>query len=141
MLRFELEKELLAGKADFKTLPDLWNSKMQEYLGVTPDSDANGVLQDVHWSAGILGYFPTYALGNIISGQLWKKVRSEMPDLDDKLRSGDFKPLLAWLRTNVHEHACKFLPGELISKITGGPIDSAPYISYLKEKFLAIYGA
>lgn len=139
MLRFELEKEMVAGKIDFAHLPEIWNEKMREYLGVVPDSDANGVLQDVHWSAGILGYFPTYALGNLIAAQLWKKVRTDIPDLEEQLGRGEFQNLLSWLRKNVHVHGCKFFPGELIQKITGGPIDSTIYNEYLRDKFGKIY--
>jgi carboxypeptidase Taq len=140
MLRFELEKEMIAGRVDFNTLPDLWNSKMEEYLGITPDSDANGVLQDVHWSSGIIGYFPTYQLGNLISAQLWEMIRNEITDLDDQIRRGEFSNLLSWLRKNVHAHGCKFEPADLIQRITGKPLDSKPYLTYLRSKFGTIYG-
>ncbi|MCH8274866.1 MAG: carboxypeptidase M32 [Armatimonadetes bacterium] len=139
MLRFELEKEMMAGRVNFSHLPDLWNSKMEEYLGITPPNDADGVLQDVHWSAGIIGYFPTYALGNLIAAQLWEKICGEMPDTYGRIRRGEFTPLLDWLRKNVHSYGCKLLPSELIQKITGQQIDSEPYIRYLRSKFGEIY--
>ncbi len=139
MLRFELEKEMVAGRIDYANLPEIWNEKMREYLGVVPDSDANGVLQDVHWSAGILGYFPTYALGNLIAAQLWKKVNEEIPDLQDQFGRGQFDSLLEWLRKNVHIHGCKYYPSELIKMITGSAIDPNIYRDYLRGKFSEIY--
>lgn len=139
MLRFELEKLMIEGKVDFKKLPELWNAKMEEYIGIRPTEDANGVLQDVHWSAGIIGYFPTYALGNLISAQLWTKVREDIPDLDAQIRKGEFKPLLDWLRKNVHVHGRKYLPGELIKRITGKAIEPSTYLNYLRDKYTDIY--
>lgn len=139
MLRYELEKMMVTGEVNFAELPDLWNAKMKEYLGVTPPNDADGVLQDVHWSGGTLGYFPTYALGNILSGQLWDKVLREIPDIYDQIGRGEFTSLLGWLRENVHVHGRKYLPGELIQKITGSPIDPGCYIKYLRGKFGEIY--
>lgn len=140
MLRFELEKALIESAIDFKDLPDAWNSKMEEYIGIVPPNDAQGVLQDVHWSAGIIGYFPTYALGNLISAQLWHKIQQDIPDLQEKIRKGEFALLLNWLRHHVHAHGAKFLPAELIQKITGESIHPEPLLRYLREKEAAIYG-
>lgn len=140
MLRFELEKEMIAGRVDFNKLPELWNSKMEEYLGITPDSDSNGVLQDVHWSGGTIGYFPTYQLGNMIAAQLWEKIKVELPDIEDQIRRGEFANLLGWLRKNVHAHGRKFEPADLIVRVTGKPLEARPYLTYLRSKFGTIYG-
>ena len=139
MLRLELEIAMIEGKVAIKDLPDLWNSKFKEYLGVTPPNDAEGVLQDVHWSYGNMGYFSTYALGNLVSAQLWEKINLDLPDLDDQISNGKFDSLLGWLRTNIHQHGRKFEPQELIQKITGSKIDPAPYVRYLNKKFGEIY--
>lgn len=139
MLRMELEIGLVEGTLRVKDLPDIWNSKMQEYLGIVPPNDAQGVLQDIHWSGGSIGYFSTYALGNLVSAQLWEKVQSEIPDLDDQMRRGDFSGLLTWLRTNLHVHGRKYDPQEMVQRITGSKIDPEPYVRYLNSKFGALY--
>lgn len=139
MLRFEIEKAMVAGTMNFSELPEIWNSKMEEYLGIRPDKDANGVLQDVHWSGGTIGYFPTYSLGNLIAAQLWEKAESEMPDLRRNIAQGEFQPLLGWLRRNVHAHGSKYLPSELVQKITGSPIDANVCLKYLRTKYSEIY--
>jgi len=139
MLRFELEKLMIEGKVRFSDLPELWNTKMQEYLGITPKDDAEGVLQDVHWSSGILGYFPTYQLGNLISSQLWEKMQAAIPDIYSQIERGDFQAILEWLRSNVHQYGRKYLPGELIMRITGKAVDSGPYMGYLRTKYKDIY--
>jgi carboxypeptidase Taq len=140
MLRMELEIALLEGKLETKDLPETWNSHMQSYLGLTPTTDTDGVLQDVHWSSGLIGYFPTYALGNLIGAQLLEVIRREIPDLDDQFRRGDFEALLGWLRKNIHQHGSKFEPQELMVRVTGSKIDPAPYMRYLSEKINGIYG-
>jgi carboxypeptidase Taq len=140
MLRLELEIAIIEGKVAVKDLPEAWNARMQEYLGVTPPDDAQGVLQDIHWSWGLFGYFSTYALGNLVSVQLWEKIMQEIPDLPDQIRQGKFDALLGWLRTNIHVHGRKFMPQELVQKVTGSRIDPAPYMRYLKEKYSQIYG-
>ena len=139
MLRLEIEIALLEGKVAVKDLPEVWNAKMQEYLGVTPPDDATGVLQDIHWSGGMIGYFSTYALGNLISAQLWEKINQDIPDLDDQIRAGKFEALLAWLREKIHRHGAKFEPQELVQKVTGSKIDPAAYVRYLTKKFGEIY--
>jgi len=113
---------------------------MQEYLGIVPPNDAQGVLQDIHWSGGSLGYFSTYALGNLISAQLWEKFRASTPDLDNQIRRGDFSSLLSWLRVKIHQYGRKYEPQELVRRVTGSSIDPAPYIRYLKSKYSDIYG-
>ena len=140
MLRLELEIAMIEGKAGAKDLPDLWNSKMQDSLGVTPPNDAKGVLQDIHWSAGSIGYFSTYALGNLISAQLWEKINLDVPDLQEQIRRGNFETLLAWLREKIHRHGAKFEPQELVQKVTGSKIDPAAYLRTLTKKYSEIYG-
>jgi len=140
MLRLELEIALMEGKLAVKDLPEAWNAKFEEYLGITPPSDAEGVLQDVHWSAGMIGYFSTYALGNLISVQLWEKMLTDMPDMEEQIRKGKFDDLLAWLRKNVHQHGAKYEPQELVQQVTGSKIDAAPYVRYLNQKYRQIYG-
>ena len=139
MLRLEIEIALLEGKVAVKDLPALWNAKMKEYLGVTPPNDAQGVLQDIHWSGGMIGYFSTYALGNLISAQLWEKINQDIPDLPDQIRLGKFDALLGWLRQNIHRHGAKFEPQELVQKVTGSRIDPAAYVRYLTKKYGEIY--
>ena len=140
MLRLDLEIALLEGKVEIKDLPYVWDSLMDEYLGVHPESDRNGVLQDIHWASGMIGYFSAYALGNIISVQLWEKMLLDMPDLDYQFERGEFSTLLGWLRENVHQHGAKYEPQELVKRITGSYIDPAPYLRYLQKKFGEIYG-
>lgn len=139
MLRFELEQEVLEGKVRVADLPAAWNAKMEDYLGLTPPNDRAGVLQDTHWSAGLIGYFPTYALGTIVSVQLFNKAVADAPDIPAQMERGEFSSLLGWLRENVHRHGKKFTPAELVKRITGGPLDSKPYVNYLKTKYGEIY--
>jgi len=140
MLRLELEIALMEGAIKVADLPETWNAKMREYLGITPRNDAEGVLQDVHWSGGMIGYFPTYALGNLISVQLWDVINKDIPDLEAQIEQGQFGTLLGWLREKVHRHGSKFDPQELVQKITGSKIDPQPYVKYLRTKFTDIYG-
>jgi len=139
MLRLELEIGMLNGSIDVADLPEAWNSKMKSYLGVTPPNDAQGVLQDVHWSFGGIGYFPTYALGNVVSAQWWEKIKTDLPNLDDQIQKGEFEDLLGWLRQNIHRHGAKFDPQSLVKKITGSPINPYPYLAYLENKYRQIY--
>jgi carboxypeptidase Taq len=135
ILRFELEQELLADTIDLEDLPEIWNQRMLDYLGVEPPDHALGVLQDMHWAVGAIGYFSTYALGNVVSGQLWEKVNSEIPDLHDQFEVGEFGALAGWLGENLWRHGSKFTPRELVERITGGPLDSGPYLRYLRGKY------
>lgn len=140
MLRLDLEIQLMSGELETKQLPEAWNSHMQEYLGLTPHNNADGVLQDVHWSHGYIGYFPTYALGNLISVQLWEAIHKEIPNLEDQIRRGEFGELLSWLREKIHRHGGKFEAPELVQRITGQAITPQPYIHYLRQKYGGIYG-
>jgi carboxypeptidase Taq len=139
MLRLEMEIALLDRKYEVRDLPEIWRTRMQEYLGVVPKDDAHGVLQDIHWAGGLIGYFPTYALGNVISAQIWESVKKDLPDLDDQIARGNFEPLLTWLRQNIHVHGAKFETQELVQKVTGSKIDPNPYLGYLETKFKEVY--
>lgn len=140
MLRLELEIAMVEGKADLKSLPEIWKAKMKDYLGVVPPNDSLGVLQDIHWSYGSIGYFSTYALGNLISAQLWQKISRDLPALDEQIRKGQFQGLLEWLHDNVHKHGRKYDPQDLMQRVTGSKITPQPYIQYLTRKYSEIYG-
>jgi carboxypeptidase Taq len=135
ILRFELEQEMIEGTIALEDLPEIWRARMNEMLGVDVPNDADGVLQDVHWSGGTMGYFPTYALGNVISLQIWNVVRKALPDLDDQLAAGELEPLSTWLRENLYVLGRKLTPKETLGRLTGSPeIDPAPYLAYLDDK-------
>ncbi|MCS6835950.1 MAG: carboxypeptidase M32 [Anaerolineae bacterium] len=140
ILRFELEQALLTGDLTVDDLPQAWNDKFSAYFGMTPPDDALGVLQDVHWSSGLMGYFPTYALGNLLAAQYLAQARRAMPSLMDDVAQGQFGGLLGWLRENIHRHGRKFTSAELTQRICGEGINPAPYVAYLQTKYCAIYG-
>jgi carboxypeptidase Taq len=139
MLRFEIETALMEYKLSVADLPEVWNTKMEEYLGLVPPNDAQGVLQDVHWSDGSIGYFPTYALGNLIASQLWVKLSEDIPNVEEQIENARFDELIAWLRKNIHQHGAKFEPKELLHRVLGGGLCSEPYIRYLRRKYEDIY--
>jgi carboxypeptidase Taq len=139
ILRFELEQEMLEGTVALADLPEIWDTRMKEFLGVDVPHVGDGVLQDVHWSGGGIGYFPTYALGNVISLQLWSVVRSALPDLDAQLAVGDVTQLSAWLRDNLYSLGRKLTPKETLERLTGSPeIDPGPYLGYLRDKIATL---
>ncbi len=140
VLRFELEQELIEGRVKVAELPEVWNARFKEYLGLDVPDDAQGVLQDVHWSAGLIGYFSTYALGNLVAGQLWEKAHLDIPDLDDQIAAGELAGLREWLRENVHRHGSKFSSRELLERVVGRPIAVGPFLRYLKRKLGDVYG-
>ncbi|MBV9416185.1 MAG: hypothetical protein JO363_14480 [Solirubrobacterales bacterium] len=139
VIRFELEQELVEGRLAIRDLPEAWNARYKEYLGVDVPDDAHGVLQDVHWAAGLIGYFPTYALGNLIAGQLFARAHSDMPDLDAQLAAGRLHGLREWLREHVHRHGAKFSTDELLQRVVGAPIAVAPFVEHLKRKISQVY--
>jgi carboxypeptidase Taq len=139
MLRFELEISLMDGSLAVKDLPHAWNKKSEEFLGITPPDDADGVLQDIHWSGGMIGYFPTYSLGNLIAAQLWNKINDDIPELEKKIAKAEFGDLLAWLQKNIHRHGAKYEPLDLLKRATGQSLDAEPYLQYLERKFGEIY--
>ena len=139
MLRMEIEIGLMEETINVADLPSMWNSKMEEYLGIIPENDEVGVLQDIHWSMGAIGYFSTYTLGNLVSAQVWQKINQDIPDISFQIAKGEFPALLGWLRKNIHIHGAKFEPQELVQRITDSTITPAPYIKYLYEKYGEIY--
>jgi carboxypeptidase Taq len=141
ILRFELERAMLSGALDLRDLPEAFDAKMREYLGLRPPDVLEGVLQDVHWSDMSLGYFPTYALGNVISLQLWQRAEAELGDLDELFERGEFALLREWLRERVHRHGRAFMPHELLQRAAGSGLDAGPYLGYLERKLGELYGA
>lgn len=139
IIRYELEKALMEDKLTVKELPQAWNDKMEEYLGVRPSHDGEGVLQDVHWSFGAFGYFPSYALGYIYSAQIKEAMVFDLPNFDELVRNGDFAPIRQWLTAKVHQYGKLKQPAEIIKDITGGGIDSKPLVRYLEEKYRRLY--
>ena len=140
ILRFELEKALLEGSLNVKDAPEAWKAKMREYLGVTPPNDADGVMQDIHWASGSIGYFPTYTLGNVMAAQLLEAAQRAHPGLTEEFARGEFGALLGWLREHVHRHGRKFFPQDLLQRATGNRLTPGPYLHYLWQKFGEIYG-
>ena len=141
ILRFEIERDLFSGKFQVADLPEAWNARVQQYLGLDVPNDAEGVLQDVHWGLGMFGYFSTYALGNVVSLQLWDRIRRELPQLDEQSANGEFAELRDWLRTNIHQHGRKYTPGELLNRVVGTDrFEAAPLIAYLTAKVDDLYG-
>ncbi len=135
ILRFEIERDLLDGRIEPADLPDEWNRRVREYLGLEVPDDAHGVLQDMHWSIGLFGYFPTYQLGNVISVQIWERARADLGDLEEQFARGEFAPLREWLTEHVYRHGRIYPPEELVRRLTRGELDAKPYLAYLGEKF------
>ena len=139
-LRFDLERDLIAGRLEAPDLPEAWNTRFEKDFGLKVDLPAHGVLQDVHWSEALFGYFPTYTLGNIYAGCLHVALRRDVPDLDDALAQGDTRPATHWLREKVQRHGGLYEPRDLITRATGAEPDVDPLLDYLDAKFSAIYG-
>jgi carboxypeptidase Taq len=141
ILRFELEQAMLEDDFQLEQLPEEWNRRMWEYLGIEVPNDTLGVLQDVHWSGGSIGYFPTYALGNLISAQIWERLTADVPDVYEAIEQAEFAPLRDWLRENLHRYGRKFTPSETLERVVGtAQIDPEPYVRYLRGKLAGIYG-
>ncbi len=140
MLRFELEQALINETLQVADLPREWNDRMEAYLGVRPASDAEGVMQDIHWSQGAIGYFPDYLLGSLLAVQLWERLRRDLPDVEEQIARGEFGAVLGWQREHVMQHGRKFTLPELTERVTGGPLRWEPYMAYLRQKVGAIYG-
>ena len=134
ILRFELELALIEGALEVDDVPQAWNEGMDRLLGVEVPDDANGVLQDVHWGAGLFGYFPTYTLGNLIAAQLWTRLKGDLPEIDEQIGRGEFAPLREWLCENIHRHGRKFPPRELLQRVTGESLRPEPFLEYLRVK-------
>ncbi len=139
ILRFELEMALIEGSLEVKDLPEAWNAKMQKLLGITPANDAEGVLQDVHWPWGIIGYFPTYALGNLYAAQFYEQMLEDIPSFWQLVEQGNFAPITEWLRDNIHTHGSVYTAGELLKRITGKPLSVEPYKRYLEAKYSKLF--
>lgn len=140
IVRFEIEKELIEGSIEAKDVPKIWKDKMKTYLGLDVKKDSLGALQDVHWSGGMMGYFPTYTLGNLYSLQFWNAMKKDIKDAERKIAKGDFTPLLAWLKEKIHMHGKRYTASALVKQVTGEELTSAYFINYLKEKYGKIYG-
>ena len=139
MLRFELEKALIEGSLAVKDLPQAWDEAMYEYLGIKPDCDKNGCLQDVHWPSGLFGYFPAYALGNLIGAQTYVAMGKDLGDLDEVLRRGGLLVIHEWLREHIYVHGQRYFPDELLLKVTGENLKAQPFVDYLEKKYTALY--
>jgi carboxypeptidase Taq len=135
ILRFELEQDVINGRVQVRDLPEAWNAKMDEYLGVEVPSDAQGVLQDTHWASGSIGYFSTYLLGTVMSVQIWERIATEVPDIEDQIERGELTALREWLGEHVHRLGRKFPPQETLERATGWTIDARPYLGYLRAKY------
>lgn len=139
MVRYEIEKALIAGEIEVKDLPAIWNGKMEEYLGITPENDSEGVLQDIHWSFGGFGYFPSYSLGNLYAAQILNKIQQEIPGFYESIEKGEFHVIQQWLKENIHQHGSLYTPNELIVRATGEELNAEYLVKYLEEKYSKVY--
>ncbi|MAE64593.1 MAG: carboxypeptidase M32 [Phycisphaeraceae bacterium] len=140
MVRFEIERALINGDLEVADVPAAWNGRYRDYLGLEVRDDARGCLQDVHWSSGGFGYFPTYTFGNLYAAQLFEQARSDLPDLDAQIEEGSFEGLLAWLREHVHRHGMRYRAAELCERVTGRTLSAEPLMRHLREKLRPLYG-
>lgn len=139
MVRYEIEKALIAGEMEARDLPVIWNQKMQDYLGITPSTDSEGVLQDVHWSFGGIGYFPSYSLGNLYAAQILHTIQKELPDFESCIQNGKFDVIQDWLKENIHQFGKLYTPNELIVKVTGEELNAEYLVEYLEKKYSEVY--
>jgi len=140
ILRFELERDLMAGVVDVKDVPSIWNQKMHDLLGVMPPNDAEGCLQDVHWSFGGIGYFPSYSLGKLYAAMEWNAMQNDLPDVKDRVANGDFGPILNWLRLKIHDYGRTETPNEIIQRVAGRPLTEEDFLTYIGDKAKHVYG-
>jgi len=140
LLRFEMEQAMLGSDLPVDDVPAAWNERMKKYLGLTPPDDAKGCLQDVHWSHGSLGYFPTYTLGNLYAAQFFNQAREDLGDLDDQFSRGEFAALLYWLRDRIHQHGKRHRAPDLVRKVTGKPLSADPLLAHLRRNAAELYG-
>ena len=140
LVRFELEQALISADLKPADLPGAWNEKYRDLLGIDPPNDADGVLQDVHWSAGLIGYFPTYSLGNLYASQFFDQAEEDLGDLSGQFRRGEFQPLREWLREKIHAPGQCYTADELVQKVTGKPLSHEPLMKHLRGKFGQLYG-
>lgn len=140
MLRYEIEKGLIAGEIEAKDLPEIWNQKMQDYLGITPSTDTVGVLQDVHWSFGGIGYFPSYSLGNLYAAQILRTIEKDLPEFKSHIENGRFDVIQGWLKEKIHQYGKLYTPNELIVRVTGEELNADYLVEYLEKKYSEVYG-
>lgn len=140
MMRFEIEQDVIEGKTQVQDLPAIWNEKVKSYLGIMPPNDAEGVLQDVHWSFGAFGYFPTYTLGNLYAAQLYEQVQNEIQNLDTEIQAGRLTVLTKWLNQKIHRWGRMFTTEHLMQRVTGRPLSPEPFLSSLEKKYGELYG-
>jgi carboxypeptidase Taq len=139
LVRFEIEVLMITGSIEAKDLPEVWNSKYSEYLGITPPNDGVGVLQDVHWARGSCGYFPTYSMGNLIGAQVWASLKKDLPNVCDLMREGKYEPILGWLQTEIYLQGKRYQPKDLVQRVTGEPMNPKYWLEYATDKFSSIY--
>jgi carboxypeptidase Taq len=139
LVRFELEVDLITGELEMTELPEAWNAKYTEYLGISPPADSLGCLQDVHWSRGYVGYFPTYSMGNLIGLQIWRKLREDILNPDELMARGDFQPILGWLQEKIYRQGRRYTPRELVTRVTGRPMQPNDWLAYAQEKYKDVY--
>ena len=139
IIRYEIERELINGRLDVDRLPEVWNRKYEDYLGITPDIDSNGVLQDIHWAAGYFGYFPAYFIANIISAQLMGAIERDCGSFNELTGSGEFRVIKEWLKENIFRYGAIYDTRELVERATGKLLSSEDYISYLRQKMTEVY--
>ncbi|MCL2318508.1 MAG: carboxypeptidase M32, partial [Treponema sp.] len=140
ILRFDLEQALFSGALDPAELPGAWRKKMKELLGLEPETDAQGVLQDVHWSMGSFGYFPSYALGNLYGLQFWEKLKADIPDAEELITRGNFAPIRRWLKDTIYVWGRRLEPSVLLKAVTGNVLSAEPFLNYIESKYSGIYG-
>ena len=140
IIRFEIERDLCSDKITVSELPQVWNEKYREYLGIDVPDDANGVLQDTHWASGYLGYFPSYALGNIYDGMLLDKMQQDMPDWLNGVAKGEILPIVNWMKEKVHVQSAMYDPADLMEKVTGKKLTAEPFLDYVENKYTTIFG-
>lgn len=139
IIRYEIEKLMMSGEVTVDELPALWNQKYEEYLGITPTNDSEGVMQDVHWSEALIGYFPSYALGNLYGAQFYHQMKKEIPNVEEQLEAGDLSQVFMWLKEKIHSQGNLYSPSELVEKVTGEKLNPMYFLDYLNEKYSKIY--
>ena len=140
VIRFEIEQALIRDDLKVGDLPQVWNEKYRQYLDIEPPDDCQGVLQDIHWSAGLFGYFPTYSLGNLYAAQFFDQAHADLKDLDDQFARGEFGPLREWLRERIHRHGQCFTAAELVERVTGNALSHRPLVDHLYDRLGPLYG-
>ena len=139
VIRWELERDLINGEIEVEDLPELWNQKYEEYLGIRPENDSEGVMQDIHWYQGSIGYFTTYSLGSVLAAQIFRRAENEIEDLDEEISDGEFSDLREWLREEIHQQGCRYRTEELVEKATGEKPTADYFLEYIREKYGKIY--